>query len=129
LVTVSVEQGYGKLEKNQSVWGKPLRIGSRNFLRGIGTHANAKIVYNLDGKFKTFHGFAGSDAATQGTITLAIWVDGAKRWETGVMKGGEEPAEFHVPVGNAKTLTLIVTDAGNGIGADHADFADAWLEE
>ncbi len=129
LMPVSVEQGYGKLEKNQSVWERPLRIGSRNFLRGIGTHANAKIVYDLDGKFKTFHGFAGSDAATQGTITLEIWVDGAKRWETGVMKGGEEPAEFHVPVGNAKTLTLIVTDAGNGIGADHADFADAWLEE
>lgn len=129
LEPVSAEQGFGKLQKNQSVWEKPLRIGSRHFLRGIGTHANGKISYNLDGKFQTFHGFAGPDSATSGTLTLEVWVDGVKRWETGVMKGGEEAREFHVPVRNAKTLTLIVTDAGNGIMADHADFADAWLEE
>jgi hypothetical protein len=30
-------------------------------------------------------------------------------------------------VANAKTLELIVTDGGNGLGADHADWADAKL--
>lgn len=39
---------------------------------------------------------------------------------------GRYPAKFvNVDLTGAKTLRLVVTDAGNGINNDHADWADA----
>ncbi len=129
LEPVSASQGWGTLQKNRSVWEKPMRIGSRGFARGIGTHAPATLVYDLGGKYKAFHGFVGQDAATGGTITFEIQVDGEKRWESGRMTRADVAKEFSIPLDGAKTLTIIVTDGGDGIMGDHADLAQVWLEK
>lgn len=128
LEPVSVKQGWGRLMKNKSVWDKTMCIGSQVYHRGLGTHAPAEVVYDLGGKYKAFHGLAGQDAAANGTITVEIHVDGEKRWDSGRMARHEPAREFSVSVAGAKTLTIIVTDADDGIVGDHADLADAWLE-
>ncbi|MGQ9650529.1 MAG: NPCBM/NEW2 domain-containing protein [Phycisphaerae bacterium] len=128
LEPVSVKQGWGGLMKNKSVWDKTMCIGSQVYHRGIGTHAPAEVVYDLGGKYTTFHGLAGQDAAANGTISFEIHVDGRKSWESGIMTRLDSAREFNVLVTGAKTLTIIVTDGGDGIVGDHADLADAWLE-
>lgn len=129
LEPAAASQGWGELKKNKSVWDKPLCIGTQRFARGIGTHAPARLVYDLGGQYKAFHGFAGQDAAASGSIAFEIQVDGQKRWESGVMKRFETPKEFNVPVAGAKTLTIIVTDGGDHILGDHANLGNAWLEK
>lgn len=124
---VSVTQGYGTLQKNRSVWEKPMVIAGASYIRGLGTHAPSRIVYNLDGQYKRFQAYAGADAATGPTITFEVWVDGQKKWESGLMTRETPAKQVDVDVSGAKELALIVGDGGNGIGADHADWADAKL--
>ena len=127
LPPVSAKQGWGKLERNQSVWEKPLTIGGQQFLRGLGTHAPSEIVYSLEGKYRRFTAWAGADQATSPTITMAVKVDGSLVWESGLLIRESAPQRIDVDVSGAQRLELIVGDGGNGIGADHADWADAVL--
>lgn len=126
LEPVSVTQGYGTLQKNRSVWEKPMAIGGRRFPRGLGTHAPSRIVFALEGKYRRFQTWAGPDANTSPTVTFEVWVDGAKRWQSGLMTRESPPAWLDLDVSGAKNLELVVGDAGDFM-ADHADWAEARL--
>ncbi len=129
LPPVSVKQGWGKLERNQSVWEKPLTIGGRRVLRGLGTPPPPQVVYGRGGKYRRFPAGAGADQATGPTITMAVKVDGTLVWESGLLTKESAPQRIEVSVSGARRLELIAGDGGNGIGADHADWADAALRE
>jgi hypothetical protein len=123
----SAVQGWGMLERNQSVTQHPMTIGGKRYRRGLGTHAVSRLVYKLDKRYAAFEAEAGLDGGCTGTATFSVLVDGEKRWESGVM-GAQGPAQ-HVSVNvvNAETLELRVGDAGDGIAADHANWANARL--
>jgi hypothetical protein len=123
----SVSQGWGILQKNQSVWEKPMTICGRQFLRGLGTHAPSKIVYDLNGKYRKFQTWAGADGATTPSVTFEIWIDGQKKWESGVMTRADQAKYVNIDVSGAKKLELVVGDGGNGVTGDHADWADTKL--
>ena len=50
-----------------------------------------------------------------------------KVFDSGVMRGRQPAKKVSVPLDGAEELLLIVTDAGDGITCDHADWADARL--
>ncbi|HOV73242.1 MAG TPA: NPCBM/NEW2 domain-containing protein [Candidatus Hydrogenedentes bacterium] len=127
LEPVEATQGWGTLQRNQSVWEKPITIAGTLYRRGLGTHAPSRIVYALDGRHKRFQAWAGADSATGPTITFEVWVDGTKRWESGLMKRDDPAKRVDLDVTDAKRLELIVGDGGNDLMADHADWADARL--
>ncbi|MHB0960688.1 MAG: NPCBM/NEW2 domain-containing protein [Pirellulaceae bacterium] len=127
LQPLKVAQDFGTLQKNRSVWEKPLIIGEQHFRRGVGTHANSEIVYQLDGKYGRFQAWAGPDMATFGTMCFSVVVDGQERWRSGKMARGDAPQRVDVDVTGAKELRLLVNDAGDNIMGDHADWADARL--
>lgn len=127
LEPVSVTQGWGTLQKNRSVWEKPLTIAGTRYVRGLGTHAPSRIVYALDGKYRRFQCWAGADYATGPSVTFEVIVDGKKAFESGLMKRDDAARRVDVDITGAKTLELIVGDGGNGIMSDHADWADARL--
>ena len=123
----SVSQGWGTLQRNRSVWEKPMRIAGRRYLRGLGTHAPSRIVYALDGRHRRFQSLVGADSATAPTIAFEVWTDGVKRWESGLMRREDAAKWVDLDISRAKRLELIVTDGGNGIASDHADWGDARL--
>ncbi|CJI05676.1 NPCBM/NEW2 domain [Streptococcus pneumoniae] len=56
-----------------------------------------------------------------------VLLDGAEVFNSGTMYYNT-PAKFvDVDLTGKKELKLVVDDAGNGNGNDHADWADAWL--
>ena len=122
-------QQWGQLRMRRSVEGNPIRIGGRRFERGLGTHANSVIVYKLDGSFRFFSAWVGVDdeKGGAGTVVFRVFVDGRKVFDSGVMRGGEPPKRVLVRIERARELRLVVTDAGDGITCDHADWADAKL--
>ena len=126
LEPVSVSQGWGTLQKNRSVWEKPLTIGNRRFLRGLGTHAPSTIVFSLDGQYRRFQAWAGADANTRPSVTFEVWVDGVQKWHSGLMTRETPAAWVDVDISGAKTLKLVVGDAGD-LTSDHADWAEAKL--
>ena len=127
LEPVSWVQGYGKLQKNQSVWEKPMTIGNRHFRRGLGTHADGRIVYDIGGRYRRFQTWVGADGASHATITFEVWADGKKQWESGLMTR-ESPAKLvDLDVTGVKKLELIVGHGPDDIMSDHANWANAKL--
>ncbi|MHB1457153.1 MAG: NPCBM/NEW2 domain-containing protein [Armatimonadota bacterium] len=127
LAPISVKQGWGTLQKNRSVWEKPMRIGNQSFSRGLGTHAPSKIVYALDGQYSRFQAMAGADAAHFPTITMEVRADGKELWKSGFMTKDDGAKKVDLDVTGVQRLELIVGDGGNTLSGDHADWADAKL--
>ena len=70
----------------------------------------------------------GPDDSHNGTIEMNILVDGTEVYTSGkVNRLTHKPSPLNLPVSGANTLTLIVTDGGDGLGGDHASWAEAYL--
>ena len=124
----TIREGYGKCQSGFSIGGNPLSIGGKSFARGLGTHSRSEIEIPLGAGFKRFHAFVGADDEIDGgSVGFEVLVDGQKRFESGVMKKGDAAKEVDVDVSGANSLLLVVNDGGDGIGSDHADWADACL--
>ena len=55
------EAGWGRIHKNTNLYGKPLRIAGQQYEKGIATHANSVIVYDLPEGAVRFTALAGID--------------------------------------------------------------------
>ncbi len=125
LEPASCLQGWGKLQRNRSVWDKPMTIAGRRFRRGLGTHAESRITYDLGGRYRRFQSWVGADGASRATVTFEVWADGRKLWESGLMKT-QSPAKFlDLDITSVVRLELVVGNGGDGIQSDHADWCDA----
>jgi len=122
-------QEWGKLQKNQSVWQKPMVIAGRKFARGLGTHANSRIGYDLTGgKFQRFHCFVGRDEHSgDGRVVFEVHLDGKTVFNSGPMTRTSAAKEVDVSVAGAKALELHTLDGGDGISGDHGDWAEPRL--
>jgi hypothetical protein len=130
LEPIEARQDWGELRRNASVQGNPIRIGSRIFSRGLGTHSNSMMVYKLGGRYRRFTAYVGADKEVIGnTVVFEVLGDGRKLWESGVMTVNDEAKRVDLDISGIDKLELRVGDAGDGINADHADWADAILYE
>jgi hypothetical protein len=114
--------GDGVPRRDVDVEGNPLGLGSRRYAHGIGTHAPSEIVYRLEGRYARFCALVGG-GESGGTVVFQVWGDGRLLFESGVMHGLRGVATVDVPVDGVQRLRLVVTDAGDGIPADMANWA------
>ena len=128
---IIISQGYGSLEINRSVnsssgWKKWNRLSTDYFYyrKGFGTHANSNLVFDLNRKFRSFSTDFGIDteAPTQASVVFQIHGDGNLLFESQKMGRFDFPQHTKVNVTGIKFLGLTVTDAGDGINGDHADW-------
>jgi alpha-L-fucosidase 2 len=119
----SAHCGWGTAHDDTSVDGMELAVGDVTAERGIGTHAPADIVWQLPDGARWFTGWFGvaAERGTNGSITIEVWIDGEKKFASAVVKGGGAPTWFAVPVLGGNQLKFIVTDGGDGNGADHCN--------
>jgi len=120
--------GWGQAQRNRSIQEQPMMLGGRVFQRGIGAHAAARIRYTLAEGYRTLAATIGKDQEVSGgSVVFVVEVDGQEVFRSQVFRNDTPPEEITVPIAGARQLTLLVEDAGDGIGADHADWADARL--
>ncbi len=128
---VVARQDWGQLGVDVSVWGKPLQIGERRFAAGLGTHANSELVYDLQGTFDRFEAWVGVDAGMiehkEASVVFEVLGDGRKLFDSSLMRVDTAAKRVSVSVAGVSRLVLLVHDAGDGINADHADWAEAVL--
>jgi len=122
-----MRQGWGQPQVDRSVQGKPIMIGGQRFERGVGTHACSVLHIRLDGRTERLVAYVGVDDETsgKGTVRFKIYGDGRKLFDSGVMRGGQEPEAVDVELGGVRQLVLLASSAGDGIDYDHADWAEA----
>lgn len=109
--------------------GSLLRIGDRTFERGLGHHANGEIAIDLTGQFSEFHALIGVQwqGGHKGSVIFRIVVDGEVAFESPPMSDSDPAQEVRVPLTAARELRLVALDAGDGIGCDMANWAEARL--
>ena len=138
LKPLAAQNGWGKLGVNTSIEGKPLTIAGKRYAHGLGTHANALAVFPIPAAARRFVAVVGLDDEKlddpRSSVTFEVYGD--------VKEMGEAPVLLaKTPILSSKTirswafnlelnarfkeLRLVVTDAGDGIAADHADWVDA----
>ncbi|MGW7413557.1 NPCBM/NEW2 domain-containing protein [Streptomyces sp. NPDC054863] len=121
---------FGTPRKDRSVDGNPLRLNGTAYAKGIGTHANGSLSYALNGAYSRFRSDVGVDdeVGANATVRFEVWGDGTKLYETPAVLTPTSPTRpVDVSIKGVRSLVLKVTDAGDGINSDHADWAGATL--
>jgi hypothetical protein len=127
-----IQQDWGNPSKGKSVLDTPLRIGAETFSHGIGTHANSIMVLDLPHPATRFQAKIGVDANPdtekgQGKSSVVFMVIAGNKelYRSPVLRTEMGAVAVDVPLKGVTNLQLRVTDAGDGIGFDQADWAAA----
>ena len=130
-----VQQDWGEMGINAAAHakgneGRPLQIGDRLYDNGIGTHANSRITLDLWGEYSVFEaeiGVQDHPDHDSGTVVFQVFLDGEKRFDSGVMRQSDPARPVHIDLTGAYDMDLVVTDGGDGIECDLANWANATL--
>lgn len=128
--------GWGPAEKDRSNGesaagdGNTITLDGVTYAKGFGVHAGSQIRVPLGANYQFFMADVGvddEDYQTAGTVTFQVWVDGVKKYDSGLVRGDMQAKSVKVDVAGKNELKLIVTDSGDGSANDHADWAAARL--
>lgn len=128
---VSASSGWRTVLKDLAVSGNPLRIDGTAYAKGLGTHANSEIVYDLEPADATFHAVVGIDdvqrTSPNSSVVFQVIADGVVMYDSGLMRAMpySPPQQIDLDVLGVERLVLKVTDGGNTNNSDHADWGDA----
>ena len=123
--------GWKTTQKSLSIDGNKLRLNGKEFKSGLGTHAPSLSSIKLDAKAKKFHAIVGVDDEVKkgmGSVEFIVRADGKVLFKSAPMKSGDRPQKIELALTGVRNLVLEVTDAGDGKGSDHANWADAFIE-
>ncbi|HOZ49404.1 MAG TPA: alpha-galactosidase [Candidatus Hydrogenedentes bacterium] len=110
---------------------RPLTLGASEYRRGLFTHAASDVLVTLPGPGKTFTACVGIDTNDQtrggmGSVVFTVTVsDATEAFKSDVVREGMAPVPVSVDLGGASEFHLRVSDAGDGISCDQADWVDA----
>jgi hypothetical protein len=125
---VEATAGWGEVQRNRSVMGNMMMMAGRTFRRGLGTHAVSRIVYDVPPGYRRFAATIGCDREVYSdSVVFVVQGDGRELFRSPLMRREGSLIEVAVGLKGVKRLDLIVEDGGNGIIADHANWADARL--
>ncbi len=132
---LSMTNGWGPVERNTSNGegalgdGKPITIGGKVYAKGLGAHAESNVAYYAGRSCEKVTADVGVDdeTLTGGTVAFEVWADDKKVASTGVLTNAMPAQALSADVTGAQVVRLVVTDGGDGIYADHADWAEATL--
>ena len=129
----SATNGYGPYERNTSNGGpaagdgSPIRLNGVGAAKGLGVHAASTIVYRVPTGATAFRADVGVDdeCGAGGSVVFQVLVNGVKKYDSAVMRATTATKAVVVPVAAGNSVSLRVTNAGDGSGCDHADWANA----
>jgi hypothetical protein len=134
---VSSRNGWGPVERDLANGGTnagdgpPLRLRGTTYDKGLGVHASSEVVIDVGGRYERFTAEVGVDDSRQasglGSVIFEVLGDGILLARTGVLTPRDPAYPIDVELAGVRTLTLRVTDGGDGNNNDHANWADAML--
>ncbi|MBL1106709.1 NPCBM/NEW2 domain-containing protein [Streptomyces sp. 5-8] len=132
---LSATSGWGPVEHDTSNGesdpgdGHPLTVGGTVYAKGLGVHALSDISFYTGRACEKVTASVGVDdeKGTKGTVAFEIWADDTKAAATGVLTNAMPAEPVTADITGAQVVRLVVTDGGDGIDSDHADWADARL--
>jgi hypothetical protein len=129
LTPVDVAYGFAPPQVDRAYGDEPIVMGGTLYEHGIGTHAWTRMRYTVPAGAQTLEAVIGlSDSMKtcgQPAVTFEVRDDHDQlRFDSGVMDATSEPRSIRVDVSGTTTVTLVVTEGGNGRDCDHANWGD-----
>lgn len=123
------DQGWSTAKAAKSVDGKPLTINGKQYDHGVGSHSYGEFHVDLLGCAREFRATVGVDdeVTEYSSVQFVVLVDDVERFRSPVLRPADDGVDVRVDLRNARYMTLIIEDAGDGNGWDHADFAGAMI--
>ncbi len=108
--------------------GPPVLLGGVSYPDGLVTHAWTKMTYAVPAGAKELQAIVGIDdgvrECTRASVTFEVrGPDYALLYDSGLVDPSTPALPIRVDLHGATQITLAVTDGGNGIECDHADWA------
>lgn len=126
-----LRQDHSTLHFGRSCIETPLRIGAHTFVHGLGTHAFSDLLVDVPAGARRFTAQVGVDCnydtgGMRGSVAFAVRAGDRELFHSPVLRGGAPPypVDVAIPEGT-KQIHLEVTDGGDGVAFDQADWADA----
>ena len=136
---------------DRNVTGGMLRCGGRLYLKGLGVHSAARLVYAISPlplgegpgvragsalphagegqgvRARRFEAELGVDDSTggRGSVQFRVLVDGREKFASPIVRGGDAPVPVSVDITDAEKLELVVDYADRADVLDHADWLNA----
>jgi alpha-galactosidase len=109
--------------------GHPITLGGQAYAKGIGAHAPSEIDVYIGGACSSFSADVGVDdeVGDQGQVDFQVFADGEKVADSGNVAGADAAKHVQASLAGAQFLRLVITDGGDGMNFDHADWAAAQL--
>ena len=129
------QQSGGEMGFNESVHkpdqkGSIIQIKDKQYSCGIGTQARSDIIADLNGEFEKFEAQIGvqwQGGNSKASVIFQVFVDGEKRFDSGLIRENDQAQAVSISVAGGEQMHLILTDGGDGITDDAANWADAKL--
>ncbi|MBC6446145.1 endo-alpha-N-acetylgalactosaminidase family protein [Actinokineospora xionganensis] len=130
---LSASNGWGPVERDRSNGesgagdGGPITLNGVVHEKGLGTHAPSTVVYYLGGNCASFTAQVGVDdrQASRGSVQFTVLADGRQVAQSPVMRPDTATFSLAADIGGAQEVRLVVSDGGDGVGNDHADWGSA----
>jgi hypothetical protein len=115
-----------KYRRDQNLDGGPIRVGNREYARGLSIHSRTYLRYRLARDYRRFRAIMGIDGVVgrRGDVHVVISGDKKPLLEADV-RGSDNPREIDLDVTNVRDLEILVDFGGDLDIADHLDLADA----
>ena len=106
--------------------GGALRLGNKEYARGLWIHSRTLLKYRLNGDYRRFQAVMGIDQAVAplGNVHVVISGDDKTLLESDV-RGSDPPQNLDLDVAGVRELEILVDFGGDLDIADHLDLADA----
>ena len=127
----------GPPQKDKSNQGKELRVNRRVYEKGLGVHAPCAVGYEIKPEYDRFVALAGvdenlvrishgSNLAMHPSVVFRVFIDGKQAAASPVMRILSPAWRFNVKIPDqAKVISVVAMDAGNGSREDYANWANA----
>ena len=122
------EQKFFRLREDQNLESKPLRLGGKQFSKGLALHSRTEAVYYLPGRFRRFEAVAGIDdeVRPRGSVHVILRGDGKLLWEATVTGADKEPARpIDLDVTGVRRLTIVADFTAELDAAGHLVLGNA----
>jgi len=134
-VPVTTEPGLDVYANNDPVLpnsrdNRPLKIAEKTYSRGLYCHAVSKIVVTLPGPAKRFTAEVGLDHNEdtfrgRGSVVFSVIVSDQIAFKSDIMTVNTPPIPVDVDLKGVTSFIMEIGDAGDGIGWDQSNWADA----
>jgi hypothetical protein len=129
LAWISASTGRGDVRRDTNHNGSPIKLRGKTYAKGLGVYPRSEVTFALDGGYTSFRAELGIDdlCGGAGTVTFEVYLDDARAYTTGKITGATATRLVSLDTTGVDRLRLLLTDGGDGVTCEYADWADAQL--